>query len=57
MHKQLDDFSVECTQDHYVKQLRSISVDSLITDEETEVTDTDLRSVYMSLIGGAAWTI
>ena len=34
MHKQLDDFSVESTQDHYVKQLRLMSLASLPSDGE-----------------------
>lgn len=34
MHKQLDDFTVESTQDHYVKQLRLMSLDSLPDDDE-----------------------
>ena len=55
-HKQLDDFSVECSQDHYVKQLRLMSLDSLPTDDEADVTDSDLLSSYSSLLGGAAWT-
>ena len=56
MHTQLEDFSVECTQDHYVKQLRLMSLTSLPIDEETSVDDKDLMSSYSSLIGGAAWT-
>ena len=54
MHTQLEDYSVECTQDHYVKQLRLISIDSLPVDEDAPVTDSDLMSSYSSLIGGAA---
>ena len=56
VHKQLDDFSVEYTQDHYVKQLRLMSLASLPSDEEADVTDADTMSSYSSLIGGAAWT-
>ena len=56
VHKHLDDFSVECTQDHYVKQLRLLSLASLPSDEEADVTDADMMSSYSSLIGGAAWT-
>ena len=56
MHNQLEDYSVESTQDHYVKQLRLMSLTSLPSDEESEVTESDLTSAYSSLIGGAAWT-
>jgi hypothetical protein len=57
LHVQNDDYSVSCNQDHYVKQLRLISLDSLGTDDEEVVTDTDMTSSYSSLIGGAAWTL
>ena len=33
-----------------------MSLTSLPSDEETEVTERDLTSAYSSLIGGAAWT-
>ena len=33
-----------------------MSLTSLPSDEETEITEQDLRSSYSSLIGGAAWT-
>ena len=57
IHDQQADFSVVCSQDHYVKQLRLVSLESLPSDEETLVTDNDLLSSYSSLVGGIAWTL
>ena len=57
MHDQRTDVTVECCQDHYVKQLRLISLDSLGSDEEAAVTDKYLHSSYMSLVGGIRWTL
>ena len=43
MHHQLEDFSVERSQDHYVKQLRLMSLDSLPNDDDAVVqTTTDV---------------
>ena len=38
-------------------RLRLMSLDSLPTDGETEVTEPDLLTSYSSLIGGIAWTL
>ena len=57
LHVQNDDFSVACTQDHYVKRLRLISTDSLPDNDDEVITDPDLTTSYSSLIGGAAWSL
>ena len=50
LHVQNEDYSVSCNQDHYVKQLRLMSLDPLGADEEEVVTDADRVSSYRSLV-------
>ena len=54
-HEQDADFSIRCSQDHYVKQLRLMPLDSAGEDHE-EVTDTEAIASFWSLLGGVAWT-
>ena len=56
MHVQREDFSVESSQDHYVKQLRLMSLDSLPIADDAVVSDQGMISSYASLLGGVAWT-
>ena len=57
VHDRKADYTVECSQDRYVKQLRLMALDSLPTDEEALVEDKDLLSSSQSLVGGVAWTL
>ena len=53
LHEMKADGCVECTQDHYVKQLRLISLDKAKGDDED--LDSETQGLYWSLLGGLAW--
>jgi len=52
-HEQLQD-RVECSQDHYVKQLRTIDMPK--GSPEYQEVDEATQASYWSLVGGVAWT-
>eukprot|EP00971_Amphidinium_carterae_P249651 4955245-Amphidinium_carterae.1 len=56
MHEQDSDYSIRISQDHYIKQLRTLPAD--IIDGKSEETELDEsgQQLYMSLLGGGSYS-
>ena len=55
MHRQFSDFSIECSMDHYLEQLRPIVHADLGKKDDDETTTKELHVQFMSLRGGVSW--
>ena len=55
-HEQMPNGDIHTSQDHYVKQLRMISLDAAGPDEEA-CNDVNHVQAYWSLLGAVAWTL
>ena len=58
MHEQTDDYTeVWCHQQHYVPQIKDITISGVHSADDEEEADEDMKQLYMSLVGALAWLI